>query len=94
MNQEFFEEKLDEITNSKNLPGNRIELIKSGEDFLNRVEELILNAKETINLQTFIFEEDETGEFFKDLPGLLETGRGRNTEMRCNPVSVFNKFFG
>ncbi len=66
-NSSEFEEKLDEITNSKNLPGNRIELIKSGEDFLNRMEELILNAEETINLQTFIFDDDEVGEHFKQL---------------------------
>jgi len=64
---EEFLNKVDEITNSEEISGNKIELLKSGELFYEKMEELILQAEETINLQTFIFWEDEVGEHFKDL---------------------------
>ncbi|HZJ35613.1 MAG TPA: phospholipase D-like domain-containing protein, partial [Gillisia sp.] len=38
-----------------------IELVHSGEDYFSRLKEIIDNAEEEIHLQTYIFENDETG---------------------------------
>jgi len=38
-----------------------IELVHSGEDYFLRMKSIIENAQEEIHLQTYIFENDETG---------------------------------
>lgn len=40
---------------------NEVRLVKSGDDFFDLMEQLILQAREQIHLQTYIFAEDETG---------------------------------
>jgi len=40
---------------------NYIELVHSGEDYFARLKEIIDKAEEEIHLQTYIFENDETG---------------------------------
>src|SRR5688572_32309385 len=40
---------------------NEVRLVKSGSDFFDLAEQLIGQAREHINLQTYIFTEDETG---------------------------------
>jgi len=40
---------------------NEVRLVKSGSDFFDLAEQLIGQAREHINLQTYIFAEDETG---------------------------------
>ncbi len=46
---------------------NKIDLVKSGQPFFNRLEELIKNAKSEIHFQIYIFEPDETGKVIADL---------------------------
>lgn len=47
--------------NSVQLTDKNMELVNSGDDYFNRLIHLISNAQTTIHLQTYIFEEDETG---------------------------------
>ncbi len=41
--------------------GEYVELVHSGEDYFLRLKEIINKAKKEIHLQTYIFENDETG---------------------------------
>lgn len=62
-----FQKKIDELTNSKVVPGNKVTLLKNGaESFPIRFED-IENEKHSINLQTLIFHPDETGLKMADL---------------------------
>ncbi len=45
---------------------NSAELIKGGKDYFERVIKLIQGAKDTIHLQTYIFDDDETGTLVAD----------------------------
>ncbi len=45
---------------------NLVELVQSGEDFIVRLEHLIVHASREIHLQTYIFEPDETGRRIMD----------------------------
>ncbi len=45
----------------KNKHGNKTKLLRAGAEYFNTLIELILNAKESIHLQTYILAEDETG---------------------------------
>lgn len=40
---------------------NKVNIIRGGADFFNCIEEIVDNAKYTLHLQTYIFDEDETG---------------------------------
>lgn len=40
---------------------NRVKLIRSGKEYFNLLEQLISQAKETIHIQTYIFDDDKTG---------------------------------
>src|SRR5215216_2101615 len=40
---------------------NHVQLVRGGKDYFDLLHRLIRNAKETIHLQTYIFDEDETG---------------------------------
>jgi cardiolipin synthase len=40
---------------------NHVQLVRGGKDYFDLLHRLICNAKETIHLQTYIFDEDETG---------------------------------
>lgn len=42
-------------------PGNALTLIRSGKDYFDLARKLIAEAEESIHLQTYIFEDDETG---------------------------------
>lgn len=44
----------------------KIELLRSGDAFFNKLLELIDNAKDEIHLQVYIFEPDKTGEIVRD----------------------------
>ena len=43
------------------LPHNHAELIRGGKDYFSLLHHMIEGAKETIHLQTYIFDPDETG---------------------------------
>lgn len=43
------------------ISGNRVKLIQSGREYFDTTLQLINGARETIHLQTYIFEEDQTG---------------------------------
>ncbi|MGZ4034537.1 MAG: phospholipase D-like domain-containing protein [Bacteroidia bacterium] len=45
----------------KYFPAESVELINSGDNYFDTLEELIGSAKEEIHLQTYIFDEDKTG---------------------------------
>ncbi|MGL6266284.1 MAG: phospholipase D-like domain-containing protein, partial [Chitinophagaceae bacterium] len=40
---------------------NRVSLIRGGEEYFTALKEIIRNAIRSIHLQTYIYEEDETG---------------------------------
>ncbi len=46
---------------------NKIKLLRGGYEYFNSLEELILNANQSIQLQVYIFEEDQTGNHIADL---------------------------
>jgi cardiolipin synthase A/B len=48
-------------TLSKEFTRNSIELVRGGCDYFDRLKQMIDRAKETIHLQTYIYEDDETG---------------------------------
>ena len=45
---------------------NKVELIRGGRDFFNRMEQLINEAEACIHLQFYIFDEDDTGKRIKE----------------------------
>lgn len=54
---------------------NRVRLIRGGKDYFNLLHALIQDAKESIHLQYYIFNDDETGSLVADalkkqLPGM------------------------
>jgi cardiolipin synthase len=40
---------------------NKVQLVRGGQEYFHLLEQMIDNARETIHLQTYIFDEDETG---------------------------------
>ncbi|MEN9797432.1 MAG: hypothetical protein RL653_1128 [Pseudomonadota bacterium] len=56
-----FEASLDALTGSRARPGNRVELLFDGVQSFPARDALIDSARESICLQTFIFDSDETG---------------------------------
>lgn len=48
------------------LQKNRVTLIRGGKAYFSLLQELILNAKDSIHIQTYILEEDETGRMVMD----------------------------
>src|SRR4030095_9618615 len=58
---EAFEALLDESTNSKAREGNQTEMLFDGVNSFRERLHMIHDAKESINLQTFIFNDDATG---------------------------------
>ena len=46
--------------------GNKIELLKSGDEYFSKLIELIESAQSEIHLQVYIFESDATGELVRD----------------------------
>ncbi len=55
-----------------------IELVHSGEDYFRRLKNLIKNAQQEIHLQTYIFENDETG---NDIAACLKEAAQRNVNV-------------
>ncbi|QHI36598.1 Cardiolipin synthase B [Kordia antarctica] len=55
-----------------------ITLIHSGDEYFIKMKEIIKNAKEEIHLQTYIFENDETG---KDIASCLKEAAHRNVKV-------------
>lgn len=49
------------ISTSAYIPGNRVELIRGGKPYFDLLLKLINGASESIHLQTYIFDNDETG---------------------------------
>lgn len=49
------------ISTSAYIPGNRVQLIRGGKPYFNLLLKLINEAKDCIHLQTYIYDEDETG---------------------------------
>ncbi|MDP7040990.1 MAG: phosphatidylserine/phosphatidylglycerophosphate/cardiolipin synthase family protein [Myxococcota bacterium] len=56
-----FEAKLDQLTHSKSLPGNKIDLLRNGQEIFAARHKLIDEAKHSIHIQTFIIKSDKTG---------------------------------
>lgn len=57
------------------LNAEKIELVKSGEDYFDRLHSIIDNCKSTLHLQTYIFIDDETGKaVIKDLKNAVKRG--------------------
>lgn len=50
------------FTTKNYIDGNDVKLIKSGNDYFNTLDNIISHAKHTIHFQTYIFEEDLTGQ--------------------------------
>ncbi len=50
------------ISTSAYLPGNRVTLIRGGKSYFDLLLQLIAHAKESIHLQTYIYDDDETGQ--------------------------------
>ncbi len=57
---------------------NAVQLVKGGKDYFNRLESLIDQAQQSIFLQTYIFEADETGQ---RIAGALIRAAGRNVKV-------------
>jgi cardiolipin synthase len=47
-------------------PNNRVQLVKSGKAYFDALLHMISNAKESLHLQTYIFDQDETGQMVAD----------------------------
>src|SRR5690349_11399027 len=52
---------------------NKVELVQGGKPYFDRLLEMIASAKETIHLQTYIYENDETGKAVAD--ALIEAAK-------------------
>lgn len=50
------------ISTSAYIPGNKVKLIRGGKPYFDLLLQLINNAKESIHLQTYIYDNDETGQ--------------------------------
>ncbi len=59
-------------------PADRIELVHSGEDYFSRLVRLLDEARETLHLQTYIFEGDDTG---KMVAAALKRAAARGVEV-------------
>ena len=57
---------------------NKVQLIRGGHEYFELIDSLIRNAKQSIHLQTYIFEDDETGQFVTD--ALIEAA-GRKVDV-------------
>ena len=58
MDVEAFERKLDRITNTRREPG-RIKFLVDGDEYFGRLMETIENAEESIDIRTYIFDNDD-----------------------------------
>ena len=54
------------IISNKFTSNNRVQLIRSGASYFNLLLQLINNAQESIHLQTYIFNNDDTGKQVAD----------------------------
>jgi cardiolipin synthase len=63
---------------SKEFTKNKVELIHGGREYFDLLKEMISKAKETIHLQTYIYDDDETG---KDIARALMTAAKRNVNV-------------
>jgi cardiolipin synthase len=59
--QIIHKEQKEKVFQNENAHAEYIELVHSGEDYFLRMKNIIENAQEEIHLQTYIFENDETG---------------------------------
>ena len=57
---------------------NKVKLVRGGRDYFELLQSLIKNATQSIHLQTYIFEEDETGKLVGDA---LIDAAGRNVDV-------------
>lgn len=55
-----------------------IEIVHSGDDYFSRLNKLILGAKKEIHLQTYIFENDDTGKY---IANALKQAASRNVKI-------------
>ena len=69
---------------------NKVRIVRGGSDYFNSIEEIADNAQYTIHLQTYIFDEDETG---KKVAAALIRAANRNVTVHTQgsgyPVCVF-----
>jgi len=63
----------EEATGVPLIAGNKVSLLFDGPQTIKAMEDAVRNAKETINLETYIFDQDEVGNRFADL--LIERQR-------------------
>ena len=87
---------------------NNVRLVRGGKEYFDLLHELIRNAKETIHLQTYIFDEDETGiavaealmeaaqrkvAVFVLVDGYASRGLSREFITRIREAGVYFRFF-
>ena len=70
---------MDSVSEFPFVPGNRIRVLDTGKKALGEMLEAIKGARESIGLQTFIFDFDEAGKKFVEA---LETAQARGVEVR------------
>jgi cardiolipin synthase len=63
---------------SKEFTENKVELIHGGREYFDQLKKMISKAKDTIHLQTYIYDDDETG---KDIALALMTAAKRNVNV-------------
>jgi len=66
MNLEVWEQELDEITGIKSSRG-EIEFLIDGDEYFSRLEEAFNKAEDTIDIRTYIFDNDDVGLEFADI---------------------------
>ena len=66
MNLEAWEQELDEITGIKSSRG-EIEFLIDGDEYFSRLEEAFNKAEDTIDIRTYIFDNDDVGLEFADI---------------------------
>lgn len=62
-----FEKLVDNLTGTKSYPGNEVKLLLDGEAAYNRLKQRILDAKESIFIEVFLFHDDQKGNEIADL---------------------------
>jgi len=63
---------------SKDFTGNKVKLVRSGREYFDLVKTLISQATDTIHLQTYIYDDDETG---KEIANALMCAAGRGVKV-------------
>jgi cardiolipin synthase len=66
-NKILLDKKIDELTGTKSIEGNRIKLLLDGAEAFERIKERINNAKESIFIDVYLFYDDPKGHEIADM---------------------------